>query len=207
MRPQRAFSRAVLASAVLGFLACQPAPAPQADAEQDVSNVRDELLLASAKVALPPEGLLPAELPDPDSPGAQTLATYCGTCHALPSPLAHSATDWPSVARRMWLRMGRLDSPFSVPIPTSADRVTLSQYLVKNALKVSAAELPEGPGRDLFATTCTQCHELPDPRQHSPEDWVSVVRRMMTHMQDMLGQSLSQDQLGQVSGYLSAQSK
>ena len=76
-----------------------------------------------------------------------------------------------------------------------------------NALKVSAAHLPEGPGRDLFTATCSQCHELPDPSQHSPEDWVSVVRRMMTHMQDRLGQSLSQDQLGQVSGYLSIHSE
>ena len=107
----------------------------------------------------------------------------------------------------MWLRMGQLDSRFSVPIPTSAERITLSQYLVENALKVSTADLPEGPGRDLFATTCSQCHELPDPGQHSPEDWVSVVRRMLTHMQDILGQSLSHDELGQVSGYLSAQSK
>jgi cytochrome c5 len=102
----------------------------------------------------------------------------------------------------MWLRMGRIGPQFTVPVPTAAERVTLSQYLMDNALKVSAADLPDGPGKDLFATTCSQCHELPAPSQHSPEDWVSVVRRMMTHMEDLLGQTLSHDEFGQVSGYL-----
>ena len=76
------------------------------------------------------------------------------------------------------------------------------QYLVANALQVSGASLPPGPGRELYSTTCSRCHELADPNQHSAEDWVAVVRRMMDHMQVMLGESLSQDQLGQITNYL-----
>jgi mono/diheme cytochrome c family protein len=120
----------------------------------------------------------------------------------LPTPQAHSATDWPGVVRRMWLRMERLSPSYQVPVPTAAERVVISQYLETYALKVSAANLPAGAGRDLFIATCSQCHELPDPHQHSPDDWVTVARRMMTHMQDMLGASLTQDQLGQIAAYL-----
>jgi cytochrome c553 len=42
-----------------------------------------------------------------------------------------------------------------------------------------------GPGADLrspdgraFAATCSGCHSLPDPRQHSAQQWPSVVSRM-----------------------------
>jgi cytochrome c5 len=102
----------------------------------------------------------------------------------------------------MWMRIDGLDPSFSIPAPTGPERVAMVQYMVANALQVSAAALPEGPGRDLFSTTCSRCHELADPRQHSPDDWVAVVRRMMDHMQEMLGESLSQEQLGTISNYL-----
>jgi hypothetical protein len=38
------------------------------------------------------------------------------------------------------------------------------------------------PAGRLFARTCSQCHALPDPRQHTAGQWPSVVARMELHM-------------------------
>jgi cytochrome c5 len=145
----------------------------------------DQLLLAAAKVALPPSGIAPGDLPDPQSQGAQVLVMYCSQCHALPVPTAHSATDWPSVARRMWLRMDFLPASLGVRVPTAADRYTVLTYLTTNALKISGSVLPAGRGRDEFATVCSQCHALPDPRVHSAQDWPTVYARMERNMERM----------------------
>ena len=36
----------------------------------------------------------------------------------------------------------------------------------------------------LFGQTCSQCHGLPDPRQHTARQWPSVVARMEQHMRE-----------------------
>lgn len=195
--------------AVVGVLACNsPAPdretqgggaaAPAAGAVEP----SDALLLAAARVALPPPGIHPEDLPDPSARGATLMARYCVACHQLPSPLTHSATDWPSVVRRMWLRMERVDPAFHVPVPNDAERFAMLDYLLANSLRVSGATLPEGTGRETFSVTCSQCHELPDPNQHTGSDWVSVVRRMATHMEDLLGVTMTADTMGEITNYL-----
>lgn len=145
----------------------------------------DELLLAAAKVALPPPGLAPGDLPDPISRDALLVVKYCTQCHALPTPSAHSATDWPSVARRMWLRMEWLPPSLGVQVPTAAERYSMLTYMLANALKVSGSVLPVGKGRDEFAIVCSQCHALPDPRVHSADDWPTVYSRMERNMDRM----------------------
>jgi cytochrome c1 len=40
-------------------------------------------------------------LPDQQSKGAKLYRHYCSQCHALPSPRAHTAKEWPSVVARM----------------------------------------------------------------------------------------------------------
>jgi cytochrome c5 len=171
---------------VVGCRSTQPAQ-KAADTATTAAGLSqsDQLLLAAAKVALPPAGIAPGDLPDPQSPGAQVLVTYCGQCHALPVPTAHSATDWPSVARRMWLRMDFLPPSIGVRAPTAADRYTVLNYLTANALKISGSVLPAGRGRDEFATVCSQCHALPDPRVHSAQDWPTVYARMERNMERM----------------------
>src|ERR1044071_9373705 len=121
----------------------------------------DALLLAATKVALPPPGIAPGDLPEPATPGAQLMAKYCIQCHSLPSPAMHSATDWPRVLRRMWLRMDRLPDSFEVRTADEGDRITLLGYVTANALRVSGTELPAGAGREDFAVTCSRCHALP----------------------------------------------
>ena len=160
--------------------------------QQDTTTVvqhglsqRDELLLAAANVALPPPGIAPADLPDPASAGAQLVAKNCAQCHELPSPAMHSATDWPSIARRMWLRMELLPVARGVKVPTAAERFAILDYLTANALKVSGATLPPGRGREAFSQVCSKCHALPDPRVHSREDWPTVFARMERNMERM----------------------
>lgn len=148
-------------------------------------NQRDELLLAAANVALPPPGVTPADLPEPSSIGAQLVAKNCAQCHELPSPAMHSATDWPSIARRMWLRMELLPPRLGVKVPTMAERFGILDYLTANALKVSGASLPPGAGRESFSQICSRCHALPDPRIHSREDWPTVFARMERNMERM----------------------
>jgi cytochrome c5 len=182
----------------------QPQGAATGEAAQQPPAVSpsDQLLLASAKVALPPTGILAADLPDPQSAGAQVLQSYCATCHALPSPAMHAAVDWPGVVRRMWLRMGLLDSTYHVPVPDLGERIVLLDYLTANSLKVSHGSLPDAPGRDFFEKTCSQCHELPDPRQHSATDWPVVVRRMNQHMADILKKEITPTQVEDIVRYL-----
>ena len=67
----------------------------------------------------------------------------------------------------MWLRMDRIDPAFNVPIPNGAERLVMAEYLIDNALLVRISGLPAGAGRDLFVSTCSRCHELADPSQHS----------------------------------------
>ena len=148
-------------------------------------NQRDELLLAAANIALPPPGIAPADLPEPSSAGAQYVAKYCAQCHELPSPAMHSATDWPGIARRMWLRLEWLPPKLGVKVPSSAERFAMLDYLTANALKVSGATLPPGAGREAFSQVCSRCHALPDPRIHSREDWATVFARMERNMERM----------------------
>lgn len=178
-----------LALSLASLAGCQSAkpPAQQAAATADTGGLSraDQLLLAAAKVALPPPGLAAGDLPDPTSRDAQLVITYCGQCHSLPTPSAHSATDWPSVARRMWLRMDFLPPSLGVKVPTPAERGTILSYLLANSLKVSGSNLPAGKGRDEFAVVCSQCHSLPDPRVHSATDWPAVYARMERNMERM----------------------
>lgn len=192
---------------VMPFAIALSSCAGEAGVETVVPDSPDQLLLAATRVALPPVGTQIQDLPDPESQGAMDIGKYCSACHAIPSPMMHSATDWPSVARRMWLRMDRIEGRFDVPVPTPAERLVMLEYLLSNALVVRTSGLPDAPGRDVFVSTCSQCHELADPHQHSPEDWVSVVRRMTGHMEDMLGLFLTQEEFQQIVLYLGAASQ
>jgi cytochrome c5 len=194
-----------LATLVLVSLgACREAPraaqGPPAQAQQ--LSRSDRLLFAAATIALPPAGVTPGDLPEPTSRGAQLVAKYCAQCHALPTPTAHSATDWPSVARRMWLRMDWLPESLEVLVPTNAERYEILQYLTRDALKVSDRTLPPGPGREAFVLICSRCHALPDPRVHSKEDWGIVFARMERNMERMKVAPPTGEQPGQILSYL-----
>lgn len=196
----------LLPAVALGLFGCTERPSGR-DVSQDTSTVSvsvasEQLFLASAKAALPPPGRTLADLPDSGSAGARLLVQYCTACHALPTPSMHSATDWPQVTRRMWLRVDRVARDYDVPNPSTAERLVLLPYLTDHALQVSETNLPARPGREVFTTTCSRCHALPDPKQHSAADWVTVVRRMSQHLEQMLGVTLSREDFSQIVLYL-----
>jgi len=97
----------------------------------------------------------------------------------------HSATDWPRVVRRMWLRMDRLPGEFGIRTANEGERGTVLTYLMANALRVSGSDLPPGPGRDDFAVICSRCHALPDIKIHASGDWPAVFMRMERNMERM----------------------
>lgn len=166
------------------------------------SSTQDALLLASAKIALPPPGIEPSDLPEPSSSGALLEVQYCVQCHDLPSPAMHSATDWPRVLRRMWLRMDRLPASMGIRSPDEGQRNVLLQYLMANGLIVSGIALPAGSGREEFAMVCSRCHALPDVRNHSPRDWPAVFQRMERNMERMNVAPPSRDQTTKILLYL-----
>ncbi|HEU5261504.1 MAG TPA: hypothetical protein VFU41_08800 [Gemmatimonadales bacterium] len=172
----------------VGLAACREAPrgaaAPGAAAAQQVTR-SEQLLLAAASIALPPDWIGPGDLPEPTSRGARLVVAYCRQCHALPTPRAHGATDWPVIVRRMWLRMEGLPEPLRVEVPTISERSEISAYLTANALKVSGAPLPPGKGREAFLAICSRCHAPPDPGLHSKEEWPVVLARVERNMKRM----------------------
>jgi mono/diheme cytochrome c family protein len=178
---------------------------PATSAAEAVSSAdarADALLLLSAKVALPPPGVAPGDLAEPASPGAHLVAQYCGQCHALPSPAMHSATDWPRVLRRMWLRMDRLPDSLGIRTANEGERGTVLNYLMANGLRVSGADLPPGRGREDFAVICSRCHALPDIQIHPSGDWPSVFMRMERNMERMNVSPPNQEQTGNILLYL-----
>lgn len=192
---------------VASLAACRQSPPPPADSATAGGHGlsrQDELLLAAANIALPPPGVTPADLPEPNSKGAQLVAQFCAQCHNLPTPQMHSATDWPSIARRMWLRTEWLSPTLAVKVPTMAERFAMLEYVTTNALRVTAANLPAGAGRETFELVCSRCHALPDPRVHSPADWPAVFSRMQQNMERMKVAPLTRSQTADILLYLQA---
>jgi len=132
-----------------------------------------------------PPGLDPALLPDPDSDGARLLQRYCTQCHNLPGPGMHTADEWPAVLRRMEMHMSMHDRMMGgVEIPDAIETVDLLSYLQANAQEpvdpgLAALDTPSGRA---FRATCSQCHALPDPVQHTAPEWPGVVARMERNM-------------------------
>ena len=120
--------------ATTGCQSRESAPETAQSQPATTGGVNEQLILAAVEVALPPPGIAPGDLPNPESEGARHIATFCAACHNLPSPMIHSATDWPGVIRRMWLRMDRLPPSFGVKVPTMQQRQGMLNYLIANAL-------------------------------------------------------------------------
>jgi cytochrome c553 len=57
-------------------------------------------------------------------------------------------------------------------------------------------------GYHLVQSYCIQCHQAPNPNQHSAADWPAVVTRMQGYMQRQQQHSLSKDQRRLIIDYL-----
>jgi cytochrome c5 len=171
-----------------------------------LSATADEISDAKKRWAGSPHGPLlerilpptfePAQLPEPDSAGAQLTLRYCVQCHNLPNPAMHHAAKWRPTVDRMVKRMqgrGNLGALMTemmagVKAPSEGEAATLVAYLIKHAQKpLDPRRYPEidRPSGEAFRLACSQCHVLPDPRRHSAEEWRAVVARMQENMQWM----------------------
>jgi cytochrome c5 len=194
-------------------------PGPSAGALQDDPASDPMLLMPSGTVN-------PSELPDPRSAGAQLVAQYCSQCHGVPSPAGHSAAEWAPIVRNMLLHMeraasmqgmmggrgmmgrggmmgggGMMMAPVEVPSPEQGR--TILGYLQAHAMRaIPEGQAPQGRGQTLFDQTCSRCHALPDPKQHTAAEWPAVVQRMRAHMQQSHVAGITNDQANQIDTYL-----
>jgi cytochrome c2 len=186
----------VLAAAALAAAA---AAASVADYERSVEAARkrwaDSPHGPMLERILPPT-FAPAQLPQPDSRGADLVVQYCVQCHNLPNPAMHHAAKWPGIVDRMVVRMrgrgnmGTLmkDLMAGVAAPGEEDVRILVAYLQQNAQRaLDPRRYPEvdAPTGQSFKLACRQCHTLPDPRRYTAAQWPRVVERMEYNMQWM----------------------
>ena len=106
--------------------------------------------------------------------------------------------------------MGRGGPPMpmgmhGVDAPSAEERDTNVRYYQSHALRaIDPGALPAAgaEGAGLFRDRCSQCHALPDPAQHTPEEWPGVVERMRDNMKRMGVDGLSEAEATAITGYL-----
>lgn len=156
-------------------------------------NGMKEMMKGMTGGQLPP-GIDPEALPEPRSHGARLLTRYCTQCHDLPGPGMHTAAEWPQVLDRMNRRMQMMGNgmmigrTMGIEAPSRAELQTLIIYLQAHAQKLmDITQYPDlnAPDGKAFHSTCTQCHALPDPKQHTAHEWPAVVVRMKKNMSIM----------------------
>jgi len=184
---------AVLLIAVLALAACGGGAT---EAQQQLDGALNEYQTALEKVDQIDlqNGFVDLNLPEFE--GARLTLRYCVQCHNLANPAMHHAPKWPSIVRRMVLRMqgrGNMGTLMSemmagVKAPTAEETRTIVAYLQKHAQSpLDPGRYPEvfTPAGEAFRLACNQCHVLPDPKRHTAEEWPGVVARMQENMQWM----------------------
>jgi cytochrome c2 len=161
-----------------------------------------------------PPGIDPALLPESQSQGALLLARYCSQCHNLPGPGTHTAEEWPAVVERMNRRMQMMSGPdmmgMMVDSPNESELQAILRYLQEYAQKpidkAQYDDLDTSAGR-AFQSTCSLCHALPDPQQHTAEEWPAVVVRMRQNMVTQGKTVPNEATIGEIVGFLQRHAK
>lgn len=155
-----------------------------------------------------PPGINPNQLPEPKSEGARLLGQYCSQCHGVPGPGLHTPNEWPNVIARMNRRMQMMSGGrmmMRIEAPDANELKILTAYLEKNAQRtIDVNELTgaDTPGGQAFQKTCSQCHALPDPAQHTSNEWSVVIERMRMNMSTMGKQLPDQTSTDRILGFL-----
>jgi len=159
-----------------------------------------------------PPGIAPQDLPDPGSEGASLLNHYCTQCHNLPGPGMHTADEWPSVVDRMNRRMQMMSGRGmmgmmmgDIEAPSEHELKAIVEYLQAHAqrpMDTSRYNDLDTPAGQAFQSTCSRCHALPDPKQHTAAEWPAVVARMTRNMQAMGKSVPSNEMLKEIVAFL-----
>jgi hypothetical protein len=120
-------------------------------------------------------------------PGEQIMTAACTTCHDT-RPIDTQALDeegWTKEIKAMLEKGAEVKAD---------DMKPLVDYLVKYH-----GPMPDGPGKDLVLTICTQCHDLQRVKRTrlSPEGWLEILENMLNE-----GAPLSEKDLPDVLRYL-----
>ncbi len=149
-------------------------------------NHMKEMMQRMMPGILPPDIKL-EDLPEPNSRGARLFVRYCTQCYYLPSPMLHTADEWPAVANRMFARMSMMGrGMMGIESLSLEEQKTIVTYLKKYSMKSIAPGTlpsPESKGAVFFSSVCSQCHSIPDPKLHTADEWPIIVERMSGHMQ------------------------
>jgi hypothetical protein len=70
-------------------------------------------------------------LPEPDSPGAKLVSSYCVQCHARPSPQLLTSAQWGRVIGRMHVRIEGRVTPMKTP--SEEEMKTILAYMKQHA--------------------------------------------------------------------------
>ena len=189
-----AIAAAAMIGARVAIAAASPAQAGAAEDEIAKAEYRWEHSPHGALLEriLPPT-VEPKQLPEPRSPGARLVSTYCVQCHYLPNPAMHNAAKWRPIVERMVWRMegkgnlGKLmqEMMADVKAPSAAEQTILIRYLRKHAQReIDPKKYPDlkSQSGQMFSIACSQCHVLPDPKRHTALEWQEVVERMQRNM-------------------------
>lgn len=197
---------AAIIAAGLALLGSACAPEDADDRRRDTGGGRMGMRMMERMMARMPEGVPASALPEPESRGARLVARHCSQCHGIPSPARQSAEDWGPTVRRMIDRMEHMARmPMDrIDAPSDEEAETILTYLRTHALRaVDPDELPDGgEAARHFARTCSRCHALPDPAQHTPDEWPGVVARMRVNMREMDVEGIADGQAAAIVGYL-----
>lgn len=117
----------------------------------------------------------------PPGPGQKIVAATCGSCHGLDTVTSthQSQKDWQTTVESMNDNGAGLNAE---------DMKTVVAYLAANfGPEPKKIVLPDGPGKDLVADACTQCHTLDRiVRQHmDATGWKGTVEDMETRGLDL----------------------
>jgi hypothetical protein len=134
-----------------------------------------------------PWGMAASQQPAQLERGEQILNAACTTCHNT-RPIDTRALD-----EGAWTKQLNAEIEKGAEVKTD-DVKPLVDYLVKYH-----GPLPDGPGKELVLTICTQCHDLQRVRRTrlSPEGWLGLLETMLNE-----GAPLSEKDFPDVLRYL-----
>ncbi len=66
-------------------------------------------------------------------------------------------------------------------------RLDAGKLVIPGELAAKTLPEPESEGAKLFSRFCSQCHNLPNPKMYSSDEWPMMFNRMMSHAKSMAG--------------------